>query len=159
MWSTTSKDLYKYTISGFQLQYQQNTQTHQRKPCKFLSLNWGSFSRGRKLIALYLTVSAWWSSSACWQKYIDTKRLLYIWLQKKRFLWTGSCRPADRNMSVGRPARSSSKAPFRTPSQKIHHLCYYGFFKTFYLSYVASIYVMYLCSIFFPRHSQRKRSK
>ena len=73
---------------------------------------------------------------------------------KKRFLWTRSCRPADRNMSVGRPAGSSSKAPLRTPSQKIHHLCYYGFFLTFYLSYVASFYVMY-CFIFFPSHSPR----
>jgi len=33
------------------------------------------------------------------------------------------------------------------------------FFFNVYLSYVASIYVMYLYSIFFPRQSQRKRSK
>jgi len=51
-------------------------------------------------------------------------------------------------MSVGKPAGSSSKALLRTHSQKIHHFCFYGFL-TVYLSYVASIYVMYLCSIFF----------
>jgi len=32
---------------------------------------------------------------------------------KKRSLWARSCRPADRNMSVGRPAGSSSKAPLQ----------------------------------------------
>jgi len=32
-------------------------------------------------------------------------------------------------------------------------------FLTVYLSYVASIYVIYLCFIFFPRHSQRNDPK
>jgi hypothetical protein len=38
-----------------------------------------------------------------------------------------------------------------------HHFCYYVFFLTFYLSYVASIYVTYLCSIFFQaiRHEKQ----
>ena len=49
-------------------------------------------------------------------------------------------------MLVGRSAVSSSKAPLRTPSQKINHLCYYG---CSYLSYVIFIYGMYLCFIFF----------
>ena len=34
-------------------------------------------------------------------------------------------------MSVDRPVGSSSQAPLRTPCQKIHHLCYYGFFLLF----------------------------
>jgi len=38
-------------------------------------------------------------------------------------------------------------------------LCHMSFFLNVYLSYVASIYVMYQFSIFFPRQSQRKRSK
>jgi len=65
---------------------------------------------------------------------------------KKRFLWTRSCRHADRNMSVGKPAGLSSKAPLRTLSQKIHHFYYYAFI---YLSCVVFIYFMYLCFIFF----------
>jgi len=32
---------------------------------------------------------------------------------KRRSLWARSCRPADRNMSVSRPAGSSSKAPLQ----------------------------------------------
>jgi len=56
---------------------------------------------------------------------------------KKRSLWARSCRSVDRNMSVGRPAWSSSKAPLRTSFQKIHHLCYWLFFLCcFYLCYV-----------------------
>jgi hypothetical protein len=43
----------------------------------------------------------------------------------KRFLWTWSSWHADQNMSVGRPPGSSTKVHLRTPSQKIHHLCYY----------------------------------
>jgi len=65
---------------------------------------------------------------------------------KKRSLWARSCWSADRNMSVGKPAGLGSKAPLRTPSQKIHHLCYWLFF----LFYVVFIYVMYLFSKPFP---------
>jgi len=54
-----------------------------------------------------------------------------------------SCRPADHNMLVGRPAGSSSKAPLRIPSQKIHHLCYYGFFKLF----ICLICCFYFCYV------------
>jgi len=48
---------------------------------------------------------------------------------KKRSLWARSCRPADRNMSVGRPAGSSSKSPL----QIIYVILV---FLTVYLSYV-----------------------
>jgi len=63
---------------------------------------------------------------------------------KKRSLWARSCRPADCNMSVGRPAGSSSKAPLQTPSQKIHHLCYWLFFVCF-----------MLCTFFFKPFSMK----
>jgi len=71
---------------------------------------------------------------------------------KKRLLLARSCWHVDRNMSVDRPAGSSSKAPLQIISVIM-------FFLTVYLSYVASVYVMYLCFYFFSRHSQRKRSK
>jgi len=61
---------------------------------------------------------------------------------KRRSLWARSCRSVDRNMSVGRPARSSSKAPL----QMIFVIMV---FLNVYLSYVASVYVMYLCFYFF----------
>jgi len=77
-----------------------------KKPWNFLSLCWGSFSFCFKYITLYIT--AWWRSPTCCQKYIDTKRLLYIWIHRG-LLWARSCCHGDRNISVGKEVWSNSK--------------------------------------------------
>jgi len=47
------------------------------------------------------------------QKIYSHKPPLADLTPKKRSLWARSCRPVDRNMSVGRPAGSSLKAPLQ----------------------------------------------
>jgi len=85
-----------------------------------------------------------------------------LYLNIKRFLWVWSCYLLDEYVIWQGSGIEFKEILWKTPSQKIQHFCYYGFFLTVYLSYVASIYVMYLCSIIFQgihnENDQYKRS-
>jgi hypothetical protein len=72
-------------------------------------------------------------------------------MNSKRFLWTWSDWPADRNMSVGTPVGSSMKAHLWKPSQKFYHFCYY----------VILSHLIVFCTFFFPSlcHSPWKPPK
>jgi len=51
--------------------------------------------------------AAWWRSSACWQKYVDTKRLLYIW--RWRGFYELDLVACQMNMSFNKAAGSNSE--------------------------------------------------
>jgi len=61
------------------------------------------------------------------------------------------------NMSFGKAAWSNSKKSSWNTFPKDSSFLLLWFFLTFYLSYVAFIYVMYLCSIFFQVIRQEKQ--
>jgi len=150
MWSTTSKDLYKIHPLRFSASLPAKHTNTPKKTMQifviklriFLMLSQIDYYLFDCIMKILSMLSKIYRYSLLPHWLIDNSKISRGWYE----LDLAVC---QMNMSFGKEARSNSKKSSWKHLPKRFNISVIMVFLTVYLSYVASIYVMYLCSIIF----------